>query len=102
MSEAEEPLEVGAPWGWECGMSGAGLAVRVRVRWCWVERGVAVERGLVGWWAAEVPPLEIGEESPLEVDTEFLLELDGYWEQMGGDLVGGKVAFSSGIGREVG
>ena len=50
-----------------------------------MERGVAME--LVGWWAAEAPPLEIGEESPLEV---------------GGDLVGLWFASSFGIGRGVG
>ena len=68
VSKAEAPLEVGAPWGWECGMSGAGSAVRGIARWCWVEQGVAVERGLVGWWAADAPPLEIVEEAPLEVE----------------------------------
>ena len=83
-------------------MSGAGSAVRGIVRWCWVERGVAVERGLAGWWAAEAPPLDIGEEAPLEVDAESLLELEGDWEQVGGDLVGGRVASSYGISREVG
>ena len=60
-----------------------------------------MERGLAGWWGAEAPPLEIGEEAPLEVDAESLLDLEGDWERMGGDLLGGKVASSSGIGREV-
>ena len=67
-----------------------------------MERGVAVERGLSSCWAAEATPLDIGEEAPLEVDAESLLELEGDWERMGGDLVGGKVASSSGIGCEVG
>ena len=57
--EAEAHLEIGAPWGWECGMSGAGLVVRGIARWCLVEGGVAVEQGLVGWWAAEASPLDI-------------------------------------------
>ena len=83
-------------------MSGAGSAVRGIVRWCWVEWGVAVDRVLAGWWASEAPPLEISEEAPLEVDAESLLELEGDWEQIGGDLVGGKVASSSGIGCKVG
>ena len=83
-------------------MSGAGSAVQGIVRWCWVERGVAVEQGLAGWWVAEATPLYIGEEAPLEVDAEALLELEWDWERMGGDLAGGKVASSSGIGREVG
>ena len=48
--------------------------------------GLALERGLVGWWAAEAPPLEIGKEAPLEVDAESLLELEGDWERMGGVL----------------
>ena len=68
VSEAGAPLEVGAPWGWEFGMSGAGSEVRGIARWCWVEQGVAVEQGLVGWWAAEAPPLDIGEGTPLEVE----------------------------------
>ena len=67
VSEAEAPLEVGTPWGWEYGKLGVGSAVRGIARWCWVERGVAVEQGLVGWWAAEAPPLEINEGAPLEV-----------------------------------
>ena len=57
-------MEVGAPWEWEYGMSGAGLAVQEIVRWCWVEQGLAVERGLAGWWAAEATPLEIGNPAP--------------------------------------
>ena len=36
-----------------------------------MELGVAVEQGLVGWWAAEAPPLEIGEGTPLEVEGEW-------------------------------
>ena len=83
-------------------MLGAGLAVRVIVRWCWVEQGVAVERGLAGWWAVEELPLGIGKEAPLEVDAESLLELEGNWERMGGDLVGGRVDSSSGISHKVG
>ena len=79
VSEAEALLEVGAPWGWECGMSGSGSAVRGIVRWCWVERGVAVEQGMADWWAAEASPLEIGKAAPLEVDDESLLELEGGW-----------------------
>ena len=75
-------------------MSGVRSAVQGISRWCWVERGVAVERGLVGWWAVEAPPLEIGKEAPLEVVGE--------WEWVGGDLVGGWFASSSGISREVG
>ena len=67
-----------------------------------MERGVAVERGLAGWWAAEATPWDIGEEAPLEVAAEALLELKGDWERMGGALAGGKVASSSGIGHEVG
>ena len=63
---------------------------------------MAVVRGRAGWWAVEAPPLEIGEEAPLEVNAESLLELEGDWGQMGGDIVGGKVASSYGIGREVG
>ena len=48
--------------------------------------------GLAGWWAAEAPPLEIGKETPLEVDAESLLDLEGGWEQMGGVLwVGGSL-----------
>ena len=82
-------------------MSGARSVVWGIVRWYWVERGVAVERGLAGWWVAEATPLDIGEEAPLEVDSEALLELEGDWERMGGALAGGKVASSSGIGREV-
>ena len=102
VSEAEAPFEVGAPWGWEYGMSGAGSAVRGIVRWCWVERGVAVERGPAGWWAAEATPLDFGEEAPLEVAAEALLKLEGEWERMGEALAGRKVASSSGIGRKVG
>ena len=58
------------------------------VRWCWVERGVAVERGLAGWWTVEAPPLEIGEEASLEVEDESLLELEGCWERVGGGSYG--------------
>ena len=36
-----------------------------------MERGVAVERGLVSWWSAEAPPLEISREAPLEVVGEW-------------------------------
>ena len=75
-------------------MSGAVLVVRGIARWCWVERGVAMERGMVGWWAAETPPLEIGEGAPLEVEGE--------WEWVGGFIVGGWFASSSGISCEVG
>ena len=67
-----------------------------------MERGVAVERGMVGWWAAEAPPLEISKEAPLEVEAESLLEMEGGWERVGGNLVGGWLASSSGISREVG
>ena len=95
-------MEVGAPWGWEYGMSGVGSAVWGIVRWCWVDRGVAVEWGPAGWWAAEATPLEIGKEAPLVVAAEDLLVLEGNWERMGGALAGEKVASSSGIGREVG
>ena len=95
-------MDVGAPWGWEYGMPGAGSVVQGLVRWCWAERGVAVERGLAGWWAAEATPLEIGKEALLEVADEVLLELEGAWEPMGGDLAGRKVVSSSGIGRKVG
>ena len=56
-----------------------------------MERGVAVE--LVGLWAAEAPPLEIGKGAPLEVE--------GQWEGVGGDLVGLWFASSFGIGRGV-
>ena len=86
VSEAEAPLEVGAPWGWDYGMSGAGLAVWRIVRGCWVERGVAVEWGLACWWAEEATPLEIGKEAPLEVAAEALLGMEGDWELMGGIL----------------
>ena len=67
-----------------------------------MERGVAVERGLAGWWAAAVTFLEIGKESLLEVADEVLLDLEGAWEQMGEALAGGKGASRSGIGCEVG
>ena len=100
VSEAEAPLEVGDPWGWECGMSGAVSAVRGIARWCWEERVMAVE--LVGWWSAEAPPLEIGGEAPLEVDTEALLELEGDWERVGGDLGGLWFMSRFGIGCGVG
>ena len=46
--------------------------------------------------------MEIGKEVPLEVDAEALLELEGDWERVGGDLVGGRFASSFGINREVG
>ena len=72
------------------------------VRWCWLDREVAVKRGPAGWWAADTTPLEICKEAPLEVAAEALLGLDGDWERIGGALAGGKVASSSGIGREVG
>ena len=49
---------------------------------------------LVGWGAAEAPPLEIGKEAPLEVE--------GVWEWVGGDLVGGWFASSSVRGCGVG
>ena len=51
----------------------AGLAARGILRWCWVEREVAVER------EAEATPLDIGEEAPLEVAAEAPLELEGEW-----------------------
>ena len=53
-----------------------------------------MERGLVGWWAAEAPPLEISKGATLEGEGE--------WEWVRGDLVGGWFASSSGISREVG
>ena len=73
-------------------MLGARSVVRGIVRWCWVERGVAVE--LAGWGAAEASPLEIGEGAPLEVEGE--------WVGVGSDLVGWWVASSSGRGLGVG
>ena len=53
-----------------------------------MEWGVAVDRGLAGWWASEAPPLEISKEAPLEVDAESLLELEEDWERMGGGSCG--------------
>ena len=95
VSEAEVPLEVGAPWGWGYGMSGAGLTARGILRWCWVERGVAAERGPAGWREAEATPLEIGKEAPLEVVAEAPLELEEERERMWGALAVGMVASSS-------
>ena len=71
VSEAEAPLEVGAPWGWGYDMSGAGLADRGIWRWCSVERWAA------GRWEAEVIPLEIGKKALLEMVAESPLELVG-------------------------
>ena len=82
VSKAEAPLEVGAPWGCGDGMSGAVLADRGIWRWCWLEQGVAVERGAAGWWEAEATPLDIGKEAPLEVVAEAPLELEGERERM--------------------
>ena len=61
-----------------------------------------MERWAAGRWEAEATPLEIGKEAPLEVVAEDPLELEGEKERMWGALVGGKVASSSGRGREVG
>ena len=49
---------------------------RGRWRWCWVERWEARR------WEAEVTPLEIGKEAPLEVVVWAPLELVGGWERM--------------------
>ena len=47
---------------------------------------------MAGRWVAGAPPVEIGEEAPLEVNTEALLELEGDWERVGGVLwVGGSL-----------
>ena len=51
---------------------------------------MAVE--LVVWGAEEAPPLDIGKGGPLEEEGEWV----------GGDILGGWVASSSGISRKVG
>ena len=95
VSEAEAPLDVGAPWGWGYDMSGAGLADGQIWRWCWVEQGSA------GWWEVEATPLDIGKEASLEVVAEAPLDLEGGQERMWGYLEVGLVASSSERGRGV-
>ena len=58
-------------------MLGAGLTARRILRWCWVDRGVAVERGTAGRREAEATPLEISKEESLEVAAEYTLDLEG-------------------------
>ena len=86
------PLEIGAPWGWGCDNSGVVWEVRGILKWCWEVRGVAVE--LLGWGAAEAPPLDIGKGEPLV--------LEGEWVGVGRDLVGWVVASNCGRGLGVG
>ena len=94
MREAEAPLEAGALWVWECGGWGVGLEARGRWRWTGVEREAA------GRWVELETPLEISEESSLEVVVGAPLELAGERERTGWARTGKGVA-SSGRGRGV-